>query len=104
MCHLEMAERYSSTAGSDEMNKTEMADCLAARTELSKGSARDAVDGVFAIIGEALADGEEVRLPGLEGHLASAPAKRLEANPQSVKSTGLYRPDRTFTSFLVWLG
>ena len=32
-----------------------------------------------------------------EGHLASAPAKRLEANPQSVKSTDLYRPDRTFT-------
>ena len=32
-----------------------------------------------------------------EGHLASAPAKRLEANPQSVKSTDLYRPDQTFT-------
>ena len=64
MCHLGMAERYSITAGSDEMNKTEMADRLAARTGLSKGAAKDAVDGVFAMIGEALADGEEVRLPG----------------------------------------
>ena len=47
------------------MNKTEMADRLAARTGLGKGAARDAVDGVFVIIGEALADGEDVRLPGL---------------------------------------
>ena len=46
------------------MNKTEMTDRLAARTGLSKGAAKDAVDGVFAIIGEALVDGEEVRLPG----------------------------------------
>ncbi len=37
----------------------EMAGRLAARTGLSKAVARDAVDGVFAIIGQALADGEE---------------------------------------------
>ena len=30
----------------------------------SVDAARDAVDGVFAIVGEALADGEDVRLPG----------------------------------------
>ena len=64
MCHPGMAERHSITVGSDEMNKTEMTDRLAARTGLSKGAARDVVDGVFAIIGETLADGEEVRLPG----------------------------------------
>ena len=46
------------------MNKAEMAEPLAAGTGLSKGAARDAVDGVFAIIGEALSNGEEVRLPG----------------------------------------
>ncbi len=46
------------------MNKTEMADRLAVRMGLSKGAARDAVDGVFAIISAALADGEDVRLPG----------------------------------------
>ena len=46
------------------MNKAEMADRLAARTGLSKSVAKEAVDGVFAAIGEALADGEEVRIAG----------------------------------------
>ena len=46
------------------MNKTEMADRLAARKGLSKGAARDAVDGVFVIISEVLADGEDVWLTG----------------------------------------
>ena len=46
------------------MNKAEMAGRLAARTGRNKAVARDAVDGVFAIIGEALADGEDVRVPG----------------------------------------
>ena len=64
MCHPGMAERHGVTAGGEQVNKTEMADRLAARTGLGKGAARDAVDGVFAIVGEALADGEEVRLPG----------------------------------------
>ena len=41
------------------MNRMEIVGRLAARTGLSKAIARDAVDGVFAIIGEALADGEE---------------------------------------------
>ena len=36
------------------MNKTEMAGRLAARTELSKTAARDAVEGVVAIIGDAV--------------------------------------------------
>ena len=44
------------------MNKAEMADRLSTRTGLGKAAARDAVDGLFAIIGEA--DGEEVRITG----------------------------------------
>ena len=44
------------------MNKAEMADRLAARTGLNKAAARDAVDSMFAVIGEALANGEEVRI------------------------------------------
>ena len=89
MCHLGMAERYSSTAGSDEMNKTEMADCLAARTELSKGAARDAVDGVFAIIGEALADGEEVRLPGFGTFGTSSRPARTGRNPRTGEAVAI---------------
>ena len=47
------------------MNKAEMAGRLAARTGLSKAIAREAVDGVFAAIGDALANGEEVQITGL---------------------------------------
>ena len=46
------------------MNKAEMADRLAARTGLSEAIAGEAVDGVFAAIGDALANGEEVRIAG----------------------------------------
>ena len=46
------------------MNKAEMADRLAARTGQSKAGAREAVDGVFEAIGDALADGDEVRIAG----------------------------------------
>ena len=46
------------------MNKAETADRVAARTGMSKAVAREAVDGLFAVIGEALANGEEVRIAG----------------------------------------
>ena len=46
------------------MNKSDVAERLAERTGMSKAVARDAVDSVFAVIGEALADGEEVRIAG----------------------------------------
>ena len=48
------------------MNKAEMAGRLAARTGLSKSVAREAVDGVFAAVGDALANGEEARIAGFE--------------------------------------
>ena len=71
------------------MNKTEMADRLAARTGLSKSAARDAVEGVFAIIGEARADGEDVRLPGF-GTLGtrSRPA-RTGRNPRTGEAVSI---------------
>ena len=65
------------------MNKAEMTDRLAARTELSKGAARDAVDGVFAIVGEALADGEDVRLPGLGSFGTRTRPARTGRNPRT---------------------
>ena len=46
------------------MNKAEMADRLAARTSMNEVAAKDAVDRVFATIGEALANGDEVRIAG----------------------------------------
>ena len=49
------------------MNKSDIGDRLAGRLGLNKAVARDAVDGVFEAIGEALANGEEVRLAGFGG-------------------------------------
>ena len=44
------------------MNKSDIADRMAGRMGLGKSVARDAVDTVFEAIGEALANGEEVRI------------------------------------------
>ena len=63
------------------MNKAEMADRLAARTGLSKAAAREAVDGVFAAIGDALADGQEVRIAGLGTFGTRSRPARTGRNP-----------------------
>ena len=89
MCHPGMAERHSVTAGGAHMNKTEMADRLAARTGLSKSAARDAVDGVFAIIGEALADGEDVRLPGFGTFGTRSRPARTGRNPRTGEAVSI---------------
>ena len=46
------------------MNKSELAERLAGRTGMSKAAAKDAVEGVFEVIGEALANGEDARILG----------------------------------------
>ena len=46
------------------MNRAETADPLAARAGLSKAVAREAVAGLFAVLGEALANGEEIWIAG----------------------------------------
>ncbi len=66
------------------MNKMEVSDCLAARMGLSKGAARDvAVDGVFAITGQVLADGEDVRLPGFGTFGTRSRSARTGRNPRT---------------------
>ena len=71
------------------MNKTDLADRLAARTGLSKGAARDAVDGVFAIVGEALADGVEVRLPGFGTFGTRRRPARTGRNPRTGEAVAI---------------
>ena len=71
------------------MNKTEMADRLAARTGLSKGAAKEAVDGVFATIGEALANGEEVRLPGFGTFGNTSQSDRTGRNPRTGEAVSI---------------
>ena len=65
------------------MNKGQMADRLAARTGLNKAAARNAVDGVFAMIGEALANGEEVRIAGFGSFGTRSRPARTDRNPRT---------------------
>ena len=66
-----------------------MADRLAARTGLSRGAARDAADGVLEIIGEALADGEEVRLPGFGTFGTRSRPARTGRNPRTGEAVSI---------------
>ena len=65
------------------MNKAEMADRLAARIGLNKAAVRDAVDSVFATIGEALANGEEVWIAGLGTFAARTRPTGTGRNPRT---------------------
>ena len=65
------------------MNKAEMADRPASRTGLNNAAARDAVDSVFATTGEALANGEEVRIASFGTFTARTRPARTSHNPQT---------------------
>lgn len=64
------------------MNKSDIGDRLADRLGLSKAMAKEAVDGVYEAIGEALANGEEVRLAGFGTFATRSRAARTGRNPQ----------------------
>ena len=65
------------------MNKREMADRLAVGTGLDKAAARDAVDGAFEAIGEALANGDEVRIAGFGTFSVKSRPDRTGRNPRT---------------------
>ena len=71
------------------MNKAEMADRLVARTGLSKAVAREAVDGVFAAIGDALANGEEVRIAGFGAFGTRSRPARTGRNPRTGEAVSI---------------
>ena len=64
------------------MKKAEIADRLAARTGLSKSVVKEAVDGAFAAIGDALATGEQVRTSGVRDIRHQEPAGPHRAQPE----------------------
>ena len=68
------------------MNKSELAERLAARTGMSKSAAKDAVDGVFDVIGEALATGDEARILGFGTFGARNRPARTARNPRTGES------------------
>ena len=71
------------------MNKAEMADRLAARTGLSKSAAKEAVDGVLAAIGDARANGEEVRIAGFGTFGTRSRPARTGRNPRTGEAVSI---------------
>lgn len=66
-----------------------MADRLAARTGLNKSAAREPVDGVFAAIGDALANGEEVRIAGFGSFGTRSRSARTRRNPRTGEAVSI---------------
>ena len=56
---------------------------------MSKAVAKDAVDGVFAEIGEALADGEEVRIAGFVTFGTRRRPARTGRNPRTGEAVSI---------------
>ncbi|MBK7955357.1 MAG: HU family DNA-binding protein [Candidatus Accumulibacter sp.] len=65
------------------MNKSEMIDAIAARSELSKAASAKALDAVIETIVESVAQGETVTLVGFGSFKASARAAREGKNPKT---------------------
>ena len=65
------------------MNKSELGERLAGRTGMTKAAAKDAVDGMFEVIGEALANGEEVRIFGFGTFATRERPARTARNPRT---------------------
>ena len=65
------------------MNKPELGERHAVRTGMSKAAARDAVDGVFEVIGDALANGEEARILAFGTFGTRSRPARTARNPRT---------------------
>ena len=63
------------------MNKTQLIDAVAAKTDLTKAASKDAVEAVFTAIQEALVEGDEVALVGFGTFKVNARAARTGRNP-----------------------
>ena len=65
------------------MNKTELINAVAEKTELSKKDATSAVDAVFEVITSSLQEGEKVQLIGFGNFEVRERAARKGRNPQT---------------------
>ena len=65
------------------MNKSELVRAVAEKAELTQGVAGEAVNAVIEAIVDALANGEEVALPGFGTFKVSERAARTARNPQT---------------------
>ena len=65
------------------MNKAELTEAVAARADISKSQAGDAVDAVFDSVQSALAGGQSVSLVGFGTFSVSDRAARTGRNPRT---------------------
>ena len=65
------------------MNKSELGERLADRTGMTKAAAKHAVDGMFEVIGEAMANGEDVRILGFGTFGTRKRPARTARNPRT---------------------
>ena len=66
------------------MNNTDLAEKIAEANGLTKADARKIVDGVFAVIADAAASGDEIALSGFGKFKVKASAERDGRNPSTV--------------------
>ena len=70
------------------MNRPELGNRVAERTGLGPSAAKDAVDAVFAVIADALAKGEDVRIAGFGAFGTRKRAARTGRNPRTGGTRG----------------
>jgi len=69
--------------GGEVMNKTDLINAVAEKSELSKKDATKAVDAVFDAVAEALKDGDKVQLIGFGNFEVRERSARKGRNPQT---------------------
>ena len=65
------------------MNKSELVDLVAGKTDLTKKDTKEAIDGVFSAIKDSLSKGEKVQLVGFGSFEVRSRAARKGRNPQT---------------------
>ena len=68
------------------MKKSDIAGCVADRIGLSRSAAGNAVDTVFEAVGEALANGEDMRIVGFGTFATKSRPARTGRNPKTGES------------------
>lgn len=79
------------------MTKTEIMEGLASKVGLTKADAKRTVDGIFELIGSALARGEKVTLTGFGTFEVRQRKARMGRNPQT--GTPLHIPASSYPAF-----
>lgn len=74
------------------MNKSELIDALAAKTDVTKAAAGKSIEALLEIITAAVANGDDVALIGFGTFKASSRAARTGKNSRRVKPWRLRRP------------